>query len=156
MVGFLSSDAFVTVFSVVVAAASLFWALRADTGKRIDKLEERLVQRIDKGDEALGQRIDRQEERARANHKELVGKIGELAGEIGELKAAVGAVNARLDERSSPRPLVVREAGEDYQVGGESTDSSETPEGDSANVAGDTGESGPATDLRAGEQSREG
>ena len=200
MVDFLSSDAFVTVFSVVVATASLFWALRADTGKRIDKLEERLTQRIDKrdetlgqristseealgrridkseerliqridkgdealgqridkGDEALGQRIDRQEERARANHKELVGKIGELAGEIGELKVAVGAVNARLDERSSPRPLVVREAGEDYQVGGESTGRSETPEGDSANVAGDIGESGPATDLRAGEQSREG
>ena len=153
VVDFLSSDAFVTVFSVVVAAASLFWALRTDTGKRIDKLEgrlvhridkseERLVQRIDKGDEALGRRIDkqeerlgrridkgdealghridRQEERARANHAELLGKIAEFAREIGELKATVSAVNAKLDERSSPRPLVVRETGKDYPVGGES------------------------------------
>lgn len=211
VVDFLSSDAFVTVFSVVVAAASLFWALRTDTGKRIDKLEgrlvqridkqeERLVQRIDKGDEALGRRIDkgdealvqridkgdealgrridkqeerlgrridkgnealghridRQEERARANHAELLGKIAEFAREIGELKATVSAVNAKLDERSSPRPLVVREAGKDYPVGGESTGRTETPEGDSTNVAGETGESGSATDLRAGEQSREG
>ncbi len=141
VVDFLSSDVFVTVFSVVVAAASLFWALRTDTGKRIDKLEgrlvhridkseERLVQRIDKGDEALGHRIDRQEERARANHAELLGKIAEFAREIGELKATVSAVNAKLDERSSPRPLVVRETGKDYPVGGESTGRSETPEGD--------------------------
>lgn len=200
MVDFLSSDAFVTVFSVVVAAASLFWALRADTGKRIDKLEGRLVQRIDKGDEALGQRIstseealgrridnseerliqridkgdealgqridkgnealghriDRQEERARASHAELLGKIAEFGREISELKATVSAVNAKLDERSSPRPLVVREAGKDYPVGGESTGRTETPEGDSTKVAGETGESGSATDLRAGEQSREG
>ena len=196
VVDFLSSDAFVTVFSVVVAAASLFWALRTDTGKRIDKLEgrlvhridkseERLVQRIDKGDEALGRRIDkqeerlgrridkgdealghridRQEERARANHAELLGKIaefareiGEFAREIGELKATVSAVNAKLDERSSPRPLVVRETGKDYPVGGESTGRSETPEGDPADAAASTSGGDPATDLRVEEQGRHG
>lgn len=189
VVDFLSSDAFVTVFSVVVAAASLFWALRTDTGKRIDKLEgrlvhridkseERLVQRIDKGDEALGRRIDkqeerlgrridkgdealghridRQEERARANHAELLGKIAEFAREIGELKATVSAVNAKLDERSSPRPLVVRETGKDYPVGGESTGRSETPEGDPADAAASTSGGDPATDLRVEEQGRHG
>lgn len=118
----LVNDAFLAFFPVIVATTVLFWALRSDTGKQVDKLEERLGkridkvdealgQRIDKGDEALGQRIDRQEERARANHAELLGMIGAIVRELGELKAAVSAINAKLDERSSPRPLLVRESG---------------------------------------------
>ena len=153
----LVSDAFLAFFPVFVATTALFWALRSDTGKQIDKLEERLGrridkleerlgrridkvdetlgQRIDKGDETLGKRIDRQEERARANHAELLGMIGALVREISELKAAVSAVNAKLDERSSPRPLLVREPGGDYAIGHEPEGGHDAPEGDAADAA---------------------
>ena len=59
---FLTSDTFVMVITVVGAAAGLFWALRADLGKRIDKVEEGLGKRIDKVEHGLGQRIDKVEE----------------------------------------------------------------------------------------------
>lgn len=146
----LVNDAFLAFFPVIVATTALFWALRSDTGKQVDKLEERLGKRIDKGDEALGQRIDRQEERARANHAELLGMIGAIVRELGELKAAVSAINAKLDERSSPRPLLVRESGGDYAIGHEPEGGHEAPEGDVADGADSTDEGGP-TDPVEGE-----
>lgn len=151
----LVNDAFLAFFPVIVATTALFWALRSDTGKQIDKLEERLGRRIDKGDEALGQRIDRQEERARANHAEMLGMIGALVREIGELKAAVSAINAKLEERSSPRPLLVRESGGDYAIGHEPEGGPEVPEGDATDAEDGTGESDP-TDPRTRGGSRDG
>lgn len=145
----LVNDAFLAFFPVIVATTALFWALRADTGKQVDKLEERLGRRIDKGDEALGQRIDRQEERARANHAEMLGMIGALVREIGELKAAVSAINAKLEERSSPRPLLVRESGGDYTVG-KPEGCPDAPEGNATDGADSTDEGGP-TDPVEGE-----
>ena len=98
---FLTSDAFVTIFSVVGSAIGLFLAVRLDIGKRTGRLEDR---------------IDRVEERARADHKEVVADIGELKADIGELKTAVGIINTKLDERSSPRRLVIQEPPADYPV----------------------------------------
>ena len=126
---FLTSEAFVTIFSVVGSAIGLFLALRADIGKRIDRVERRIGQRIDRVEEGLGQRIDRVEEglgkrtdrvedRARADHLELV-------AEIGELKTAVGVLGAKLDERSAPRRLVVQEPRADYKAGDEPEDGPE-------------------------------
>lgn len=129
---FFTSDAFVTIVSVVVSVAGLLLALRADIGKRFDRVEKRidrveertkegyqaLGQRIDGVQEGLGQRIDRVEERARANHQELV-------GEIGELKIAVRVVSAKLDERSAPQQLMVQEPPADYAVGDEPEDGPE-------------------------------
>ena len=152
---FLTSDAFVTIFSVVGSAIGLFLAVRADIGRRIDRVEKRidrvdhrtdrieqslgqridrveqslgqhidrveqsLGQRTDRVEENLGQRIDRVEEQARADHKEVV-------AEIGELKTAVSIVNAKLDERSSPRRLVIQEPPADYPVDDESEGDPET------------------------------
>ena len=107
---FLTSDVFVTivsvVVSVVVSVAGLLLALRADIGKRIDRMEKRTKE----GLQALGMRIDRVEDRGRADHQELV-------AEIGELKTAVRVVSAKLDERSAPKRLVVQEPPGDYSVG---------------------------------------
>ena len=122
---FLTSDAFITIVSVVGSVAGLLLALRADLGSRIDRLEERTKER----DQALGQRIDRLEDRTRADHLKLVAEINELktamATQIAELKAAVSAqiaklttavsvVDAKLDERSAPQGLVVKEPPGDY------------------------------------------
>ena len=112
---FLTSEAFVTIFSVVGSAIGLFLALRADIGKRIDRVERRIGQRIDRVEEGLGQRIDRVEDRARADHLEVV-------TEIGELKTAVGVLGAKLDERSAPQRLVVQEPRADYKAGDEPED----------------------------------
>ena len=101
---FLTSDTFVTIFSVVGSAIGLFLAVRADFGKRIDRLEDR---------------TDRVEERARADHKEVVAAISEL-------KTAVSVVSAKLDERSSPRRLVIQEPPADYPVDDKSEDDPET------------------------------
>ena len=101
---FLTSDTFVTIFSVVGSAIGLFLAVRADIAKRIDRLEDR---------------TDRVEERARADHKEVVAAISEL-------KTAVSVVSAKLDERSSPRRLVIQEPPADYPVDDESEDDPET------------------------------
>ena len=88
---FLASDAFITIVSVVVSVAGLLLALRADIGRRIDRLEERSRER----DQALGQRIDRLEDRTRADHLELVAEISQLrtsvSVQVGELNAAVSA-----------------------------------------------------------------
>lgn len=105
--GFLASDAFITIVSVVVSVAGLLLALRADIGRRIDRLEERsrerdqaLEQRIKEGDQALGQRIDRLEDRTRADHLELVAEISQLktavSVQVGELNAAVSAQTTEL------------------------------------------------------------
>lgn len=122
---FLTSDAFITIVSVVGSVAGLLLALRADIGRRIDRFEERAKER----DQALGQRIDRLEDRTRADHLKLVAEINELktavATQIAELKAAVSAqiaklttavsvVDAKLDERSAPQGLVVKEPPGDY------------------------------------------
>ena len=109
---FLTSDAFITVVSVVGSVAGLLLALRADIGRRIDRLEERAKER----DQALGKRFDRLEDRTRVDHQELV-------AEIGQLKTAVSVIDAKLDERSSPQHLVVKEPPGDYAAGNE-------PEGD--------------------------
>lgn len=150
---FLTSDTFVTVVTVVASAAGLFWALRTDLGKRIDRVKDDLIQRIDtvkddlgrridkvekdlikridtvkddlgrridmvKGDlgqrvdtvkEDLGQRINRQADRAHADHKELVAKIGEV-------QTAVRVLDGKLEERSSPRRLMVQEPSASYAV----------------------------------------
>ena len=130
---FLTSDTFVTIFSVVGSAIGLFLAVRADIAKRIDRVEKRidrvdhrtdrveqsLGQRIDEVEQRLGKRIDRVEEQARADHKEVV-------AEIGELKTAVSVVSAKLDERSSPRRLVIQEPPADYPVDDESEGDPET------------------------------
>ena len=167
---FLTSDTFVTIFSVVGSAIGLFLAVRADIAKRIDRVEKRtdrveqsLGQRIDDAEQRLGKRIDRVEqglgqriddveqglgkridrveqglgkridhveqglgkridhveEQARADHKEVV-------AEIGELKTAVSVVSAKLDERSSPRRLVIQEPPADYPVDDESEGDPET------------------------------
>lgn len=122
---FLTSDAFITIVSVVGSVAGLLLALRADIGRRIDRFEERAKER----DQALGQRIDRLADRTRADHLKLVAEINELktavATQIAELKAAVSAqiaelttavsvVDAKLDERSAPQGLVVKEPPGDY------------------------------------------
>ena len=129
---FLTSDAFVTIFSVVGSAIGLFLALRADIGKRIGRVEDR-----------LGKRIDRVEDRARADRLEFVAEISrmktsvsaqiaELTKAVGaqfaelnatvsaqttELKTAVGILGAKLDERSEPQRLVVQEPRGDYKAG---------------------------------------
>ena len=102
---FLASDAFVTIVSVVGSAIGIVLALRADIGRRIDRLEKGMKE----GNQALGQRIDRVEDRARADHLELVAEIGGVKTEIGELKTAVSVLDAKLDERSAPQRLVVQE-----------------------------------------------
>ena len=94
---FFTSDAFVTIVSVVGSAIGIVLALRADIGKRIDRVEKR---------------IDRVEDRARADHRELV-------AEIGKVKTAVSVLDTKLDERSAPRRLVVQEPAGDYAVGEE-------------------------------------
>ena len=152
---FLTSDTFVTIFSVVGSAIGLFLAVRADIAKRIDRVEKRidrvdhrtdrveqslgqriddveqrlgqriddveqgLGKRIDRVEQGLGKRIDHVEEQARADHKEVV-------AEIGELKTAVSVVSAKLDERSSPRRLVIQEPPADYPVDDESEGDPET------------------------------
>lgn len=176
---FLTSDAFVTIVSVVVSVTGLHLALRADIAKRIDRLGQR-IDRLEQRTEArfqalearfqaleerfraleerfqalesraqahesrtqahegrtearfqaLEQRIDRLEERTRANHRELL-------GEIGELKTAVSVLSNKLDERSAPRPLVIREeAPGGYSVGDEAEGAPE-PQGDDAANPGD-------------------
>ena len=144
---FLTSEAFVTIFSVVGSAIGLFLALRADIGKRIDRTEER----IDRVEDRLGRRIDRVEDRARADHLELVAEISrvktsvsaqiaDLTKAVGaqiaelnatvstqttELKTAVGVLGAKLDERSAPQRLVVQEPRGDYKAVDEPEDGSE-------------------------------
>ena len=130
---FLTSEAFVTIFSVVGSAIGLFLALRADISKRINRTEER----IDRVEDRLGRRIDRVEDRARADHLELVAEIGRLKTSVGaqiaemnatvgaqttELKTAVGVLGAKLDERSAPQRLVVQEPHSDYKAGDEPED----------------------------------
>lgn len=147
---FFTSDAFVTIVSVVVSVAGLHLALRADIGKRIDRLEKRtkegfqaleeriterhqaLEERTKERHQTLGQRIDRLEERSRADHQALAAEISGLATEISGLKASVSALGAKLDERSAPRALVVQEEPVDgYSVGDEAEGGSESPEDES-------------------------
>ena len=94
---FFTSDAFLTIISVVGSTIAIVLALRADIGKRIDRVEKR---------------IDRVEDRARADHQELI--MG-----IGKLKTAVSVLGTKLDERLAPRRLVVQEPAGDYGVGEE-------------------------------------
>ena len=98
---FLTDDNFVTIVSVVGSAVGLFLALRADLGKRIDRVEAR---------------IDRVEDRARADHQGLVGEISELKTAVSELKTAVSVLDAKLDERSAPQRLAVQELPADYSA----------------------------------------
>ena len=165
---FLTSDTFITVISVVVSVAGLLLALRADIGKRIDRVERRLGQRIDRVEDGLGKRIDRVEGRARADHQKLVAEVGELKAEVGEAKTAVGeaktavsevktavgemktavsevktavtAVSTKLDERSSLRPLMVQESQQDYAVQDQPDGSSEAPEDGPTDTTGGGGE----------------
>ena len=137
---FLTSDTFVMVITVVGAAAGLFWALRADLGRRIDKVEEGLGKRIDKVEHGLGQRIDKVKEGLIRRIDKVEQGLGQridkgdqglgqridrqgdrahadqknLAAEISELKTAVSVLNAKLDERSSPQRLVVEEPPGNY------------------------------------------
>ena len=129
---FLASDAFLTIASVVASAIGIVLALRADIGRRIDRLEKRtkeghqaLGQRIDRVEEGLGQRIDRVEDRARADHQALVAEIGGVKTEIGGLKTAVSVLGAKLDERSVPQRLVVQEPPSVYTPGDEPEDGPE-------------------------------
>ena len=120
---FFTSDAFLTIVSVVGSAIGVVLVLRADIGKRIDRVERRLGRRIDRLEEGLGQRIsevghslgrclDRVEDRARTDHQELI-------TDIGKVKTAVSVLGTKLDERSAPRRLVVQEPAGDYAVGEE-------------------------------------
>ena len=144
---FLTSETFVTIFSVVGSAIGLFLALRADIGKRIDRTEER----IDRVEDRLGRRIDRVEDRARADHLELVAEIGQIKTSVSaqiaeltkavsaqiaelnatvsaqttELKTAVGILGTKLDERSAPQRLVLQEPRADYKAGDEPEDGPE-------------------------------
>ena len=128
---FMTSDTFVMVITVVGAAAGLFWALRADLGRRIDKVEEGLGKRIDKVEHGLGQRIDKVKEglirridKLEQGLGQRIDKLGQdlgqridrqgdrahadqknLATEISELKTAVSVLNAKLDERSSQQRI---------------------------------------------------
>ena len=113
---FLTDYNFVTIVSVVGSAVGLFLALRADLGKRIDRVEEGLGRRIDRVEE----RIDRVEDRARADHQGLV-------AEIGELKTAVGVLDAKIDERSAPQRLAVQELPGDYSADDDPESGPETP-----------------------------
>ena len=122
---FLASDAFLTIVSVIGSAIGIVLALRADIGRRIDRLEKRtkeghqaLGQRIDRVEEGLGQRIDRVEDRARADHQALV-------AEIGGVKTAVSVLGAKLDERSAPQRLVVQEPPGAYTASDEPEDGPE-------------------------------
>ena len=105
---FFTSDAFVTIVSVVGSAIGIVLALRADIGKRIDRVEKR----IDRVEEGLGRRIDRVEDRARADHRELI-------AEISKVKTAVSVLGTKLDERSAPQRLLVQEPAGDYAAGEE-------------------------------------
>ena len=111
---FFTSNAFVTIVSVVGSTIAIVLALRADIGKRIDRVEKR----IDRVEEGLGRRIDRVEDRARADHRELV-------AEIGKVKTAVSVLATKLDERSAPRRLLVQEPAGAYAVGDEPEGSQE-------------------------------
>ena len=63
---------------------------------------------VSKQFEQVGRRIDRIEDRAREDHKEVI-------GELAKMKAEVSALGAKLDERSYPRRLeTVRETREEY------------------------------------------
>lgn len=124
---FLTDYNFVTIVSVVGSAVGLFLALRADLGKRIDRVEEGLGRRIDGVEEGLGKRIDgveeriaRVEDRARADHQGLV-------AEIGKLTTAVGVLDAKLDERSAPQRLAVQELPGDYSADDDPESGPETP-----------------------------
>ena len=57
---------------------------------------------VSKQFEQVGRRIDRIEDRAREDHKEVI-------GELAKMKAEVSALGAKLDERSYPRRLETRE-----------------------------------------------
>ena len=94
---FFTSDVFVTIVSVVVSVAGLLLALRADIGKRIDRVEGR----------------------ARADHQELVAEVGKVKTAVSELKTAVAVVSTKLDERSAPQRLIVQEPPGEYTVGNE-------------------------------------
>ena len=127
---FFTSDVFLTIVSVVGSAIGVVLVLRADIGKRIDRVEKRIdrveeglgqrIDRVEEGlgrrirevDQGLGRRIDRVEDRARTDHQELV-------TEIGKVKTAVSVLGTKLDERSAPRRLVVQEPAGDYAVGEE-------------------------------------
>ena len=159
---FLTSDTFITVISVVVSVAGLLLALRADIGKRIDRVERRLGQRIDwvedglgkridrvedglgkridRVEDGLGKRIDRVEGRARADHQQLVAEVGEVKTAVNEVLTAVTAVSNKLDERSSPRALMVQESHQDYPVHDQPDDSSEVPEDSPKDTTGGDGE----------------
>lgn len=131
---FLTDYNFVTIVSVVGSAVGLFLALRADLGKRIDRVEEglgrridRVEERIDRVEEGLGKRIDqveeriaRVEDRARADHQGLV-------AEIGKLTTAVGVLDAKIDERSAPQRLAVQELPGDYSADDDPESGPETP-----------------------------
>lgn len=111
---FLTSDAFLTIVSVVGSAIGIVLALRADIGRRIDRLEKRMKE----GHQALGQRIDRLDDRTRADHQQLV---AEIAG----VKTAVSVLDAKLEERSTPQRLVVQEPPGVYTASDEPEDGPE-------------------------------
>ena len=152
---FLTNETFLTIVSVVGSVIGLFLALRADLGRRIDRVEERidrveenLGQRIDRVEESLGQRIDRVEEslgqridRVEESLGQRIDRVEEridrvedraradhqaLVAEIGEVKTAVSVLGAKLDERSAPQRLAVQEIPGDYSVGDEPESGPET------------------------------
>ena len=125
---FLTDYNFVTIVSVVGSAVGLFLALRADLGKRIDRVEEGLGRRIDRVEEGLGKRIDQVEEHIDRVEDRVAGRIDRvedgarkdhqgLVAEIGKLTTAVSVLGAKLDERSAPQRLAVQEFPADYSAG---------------------------------------
>ena len=75
--------------------------------KRFEQVDKQFEQ-VGKQFEQMGHRIDRIEDRARENHKEVI-------GELAKMKAEVSAMGAKLDERSYPRRLeTVRETRGEY------------------------------------------
>lgn len=129
---FLTSDTFVTIFFVVGSAIGLLLAVRMDIGSRSDRVARGFnrLKDTDRAKEGFGDGFDgvekssredirRAEERARADHKEVVAAISEL-------KTAVGILNVKLEERSSPRRLVIQEPPADYPVDDQSEGDPET------------------------------
>lgn len=95
-------------------------ALEESTQERHQALEERIQERYNSLEERTRERYQALEERTLERHQALVKRIDrledwtrtshqQLATEISGLKAAVRALGAKLDERSAPQPLVVRE-----------------------------------------------
>lgn len=74
---FFTSDAFVTIVSVVASVAGLHLALRADIGKRIDRLEKRTKEGFQALEERIAERHQTLEDSTKERHQAFEDSIKE-------------------------------------------------------------------------------